>query len=132
MRFVLLVTGPAYGTQNATSAFLFANALISNNHKLLCVFFYGEGIYNANKLTSPASDEFDLVRAWHKLHLEQGVNLYVCSSAAMRRGLINIQSINKTIGSQPNMVSNLQSGFVITGLSSLAQTILHCDRLVQF
>ncbi|WWP00491.1 MAG: sulfurtransferase complex subunit TusD [Candidatus Dasytiphilus stammeri] len=132
MRFVLLVTGPAYGTQNATSAFLFAKALISNNHQLLCVFFYGEGISNANRLTSPASDEFDLVRAWKKLHMEQGVNLYVCSSAAMRRGLINIQSFPKTISYKPNIVSNLQSGFVMTGLSTLAQTILQCDRLVQF
>ncbi|WWO97796.1 MAG: sulfurtransferase complex subunit TusD [Candidatus Dasytiphilus stammeri] len=132
MRVILLVTGPVYGTQHATSAFLFAQAIIANNHKLLCVFFYGEGISNANRLTSPASDEFDLVRAWEKLHIEQGVKLYVCSSAAMRRGLINIQSFTQTIDSNKNIVSNLQSGFIITGLSTLAKTITHCDRLVQF
>ncbi|WWO99297.1 MAG: sulfurtransferase complex subunit TusD [Candidatus Dasytiphilus stammeri] len=132
MRWILLVTGPVYGTQHATSAFRFAKAIIANNHKLLCVFFYGEGISNANRLTSPASDEFDLVRAWKKLHIEQGVNLYVCSSAAMRRGLINIKTFTKNFDYKKNIVTNLESGFVITGLSSLAKTILQCDRLVQF
>ncbi|WWP01582.1 MAG: sulfurtransferase complex subunit TusD [Candidatus Dasytiphilus stammeri] len=132
MRLILLVTGPAYGTQHATSAFRFAQAIIANNHKLLCVFFYGEGISNANWLTSPANDEFDLVRAWEKLHIEQGVNLYVCSSAAMRRGLINLQTFTQNLDKNKNIVSNLQSGFIITGLSSLAQNLLYCDRLVQF
>ena len=28
MRYTLLVTGPAYGTQQATSAYLFARALL--------------------------------------------------------------------------------------------------------
>lgn len=63
MRFAIVVTGPAYGTQQASSAFQFAQALIADGHELSSVFFYREGVYNANQLTSPASDEFDLVRA---------------------------------------------------------------------
>ena len=62
MRFAIVVTGPAYGTQQASSAFQFAQALIAEGHELSSVFFYREGVYNANQLTSPASDEFDLVR----------------------------------------------------------------------
>ncbi len=66
MRFAIVVTGPAYGTQQASSAFQFAQALIAEGHKLSSVL-YREGVYNANQLTSPASDEFDLVRGWRQL-----------------------------------------------------------------
>ncbi len=43
MRYALLVTGPAYGTQQATSALLFANALLAAGHQLESVFFIGKG-----------------------------------------------------------------------------------------
>lgn len=63
MRYAIMVTGPAYGTQQASSALQFAHALLNEGHELASVFFYREGVYNANLLTSPASDEYDLVRA---------------------------------------------------------------------
>ena len=75
MRFAIVVTGPAYGTQQASSAFQFAQALIAEGHELSSVFFYREGVYNANQLTSPASDEFDLVRGWQQLNAQHGVAL---------------------------------------------------------
>ena len=49
MRFAIVVTGPAYGTQQASSAFQFAQALIADGHELSSVFFYREGVYNANQ-----------------------------------------------------------------------------------
>ena len=73
MRFALTVTGPAYGTQQASSAWQFAQAVLQEGHELACVFFYREGVLNANQLTAPASDEFDLVRGWQSLHDEHGV-----------------------------------------------------------
>lgn len=89
MTFVLIVTGPPYGTQQASSAFLFTKALIKTNHTLHCVFFYNEGIYNANSLVLPATDEFDLITAWEKLYKEYGVPLHFCTAAALRRGVID-------------------------------------------
>ena len=87
MRFALMVTGPAYGTQQASSALQFAHALIEAGHELASVFFYREGVYNANRFTSPANDEFDLVRAWQALNETQGVELHICVAAALRRPL---------------------------------------------
>ncbi|STL21818.1 tRNA 2-thiouridine synthesizin protein D (sulfurtransferase) [Escherichia coli] len=89
MRFAIVVTGPAYGTQQASSAFQFAQALIADGHELSSVFFYREGVYNANQLTSPASDEFDLVRAWQQLNAQHGVALNICVAAALRRGVVD-------------------------------------------
>ena len=128
MRFALMVTGPAYGTQQASSALQFAKAALAEGHEIACVFFYREGVYNANQLTSPASDEFDLVRAWQSLHDENGVALHICVAAALRRGVTD-----ETEARQLGLPTfNLQPGFALSGLGSLAEAALTCDRMVQF
>jgi len=128
MRYTLLVTGPAYGTQQATSALLFAQALMAAGHELESVFFYREGVLNANQLTAPASDEFDLVRAWQRLHQEQGVALNICVAAALRRGVSDSQEAARL--ALP--ASNIQPGFTLSGLGALAEAALRCERMVQF
>ena len=128
MRYTLLVTGPAYGTQQATSAYLFAQALVAAGHQLDSVFFYREGVLNANQLTAPASDEFDLVRAWQRLHQEQGVALNICVAAALRRGVSDSQEAARL----QLAGSNLQPGFTLSGLGALAEAALGCERMVQF
>ncbi|ASV57230.1 tRNA 5-methylaminomethyl-2-thiouridine synthase TusD [Lelliottia jeotgali] len=128
MRFAIMVTGPAYGTQQASSALQFAEALLAAGHQLSSVFFYREGVYNANQLTSPASDEFDLVRGWQKLNEQQGVELHICVAAALRRGVTD-----KAEAERLDLAgANLQPGFSLSGLGALAQAALTCDRMVQF
>ncbi|WP_039057675.1 sulfurtransferase complex subunit TusD [Enterobacter sp. Bisph1] len=128
MRFALMVTGPAYGTQQASSAYQFAQALLNAGHTLASVFFYREGVSNANALTAPASDEFDLVRAWQRLHDEHQVELHICVAAALRRGIVdNVEAQRLALNS-----ANLQPGFSLTGLGALAEAALTCDRVVQF
>ncbi|AIX75659.1 sulfurtransferase complex subunit TusD [Mixta calida] len=127
MRYTLLVTGPAYGTQQASSALLFAHALMAAGHQLSSVFFYREGVLNGNQLTAPASDEFDLVRAWQALQ-QQGVTLNICVAAALRRGVTDEQEA----ASQGLPAANLQPGFQLAGLGALAEAALTSDRVVQF
>ncbi|NWC63588.1 sulfurtransferase complex subunit TusD [Cedecea sp. P7760] len=128
MRFALMVTGPAYGTQQASSALLFARALLAEGHMLESVFFYREGIYNANQLTAPANDEVDLVREWQSLSSQHGVALHICVAAALRRGVTDEEQA-KSLGLH---VSNLQPGFTLSGLGALAEAALTCERMVQF
>ncbi|NHV11154.1 sulfurtransferase complex subunit TusD [Cronobacter turicensis] len=128
MRFALMVTGPAYGTQQASSALQFAKALLAEGHSLESVFFYREGVYNANQFTSPASDEFDLVRAWQQLHDENGVALHICVAAALRRGVTDENEAR----TQGLTGANLQPGFQLSGLGALAEAALTCDRVVEF
>ena len=128
MRFAIMVTGPAYGTQQASSALQFAHALLEEGHELSRVFFYQEGVYNANLLTSPASDEFDLVRGWQQINQQFGVELNICVAAALRRGVVD-ETEAKRLGLTS---SNLQSGFNLSGLGSLAEASLTCDRVVHF
>lgn len=44
MRFALMVTGPAYGTQQASSALQFAKALLAEGHSLESVFSTAKGV----------------------------------------------------------------------------------------
>ena len=128
MRFAILVTGPAYGTQQASSALQFSQAVIEQGHTLESVFFYREGVYNANQLTSPASDEFDIVRAWQQLNEQHGVALHICVAASLRRGVTDEEQ-----ATQLGLPSyNMQPGFILSGLGALAQASLTCDRTVQF
>ena len=128
MRFAITVTGPAYGTQQASSAWQFAQAILQEGHELDCVFFYREGVYNANQLTAPASDEFDLVRAWQRLHDDHAVALHICVAAALRRGVTDEQEAQQL--GLPGHI--LQPGFTLSGLGALAEASLTCDRMVQF
>lgn len=128
MRFAMMVTGPAYGTQQASSALRFAQAVLAEGHHLESIFFYREGVYNANQLTAPASDEFDLVRAWQQLNQQHGVELHICVAAALRRGVTD----DEQAALQQLPAANLQPGFTLSGLGALAQASLTCDRMVQF
>ncbi|ENY5350222.1 sulfurtransferase complex subunit TusD [Klebsiella sp. CN_Kp088] len=128
MRFAITVTEPAYGTQQASSAWQFAQAVINAGHELACVFFYREGVYNANQLTAPASDEVDLVRHWQRLHDEHAVALHICVAAALRRGVTDEREAQQ-LGLPAH---NLQPGFTLSGLGALAEASLTCDRMVQF
>jgi len=79
LRYCLLVTGPAYGTQQASAAYQFALALLASGHQLESVFFYRDGVLNGNLLSAPASDEFDLVRSWQRMAADHQVALNVCT-----------------------------------------------------
>jgi len=128
LNFALLVTGPAYGTQSASTAYRFARSLLARGHRLSHLFFYQEGVCNANGLHLPASDEVDLVRLWRELAEEQGICIDVCVAAAMRRGVVDEQE-----ASGAGLTHfNLQAPFCLSGLGQLAEAALTADRLVQF
>ncbi|PHM38921.1 sulfurtransferase [Xenorhabdus mauleonii] len=128
LSYCLLVTGPAYGTQQASSAYQFAQALIASGHTLRSVFFYREGVQNGNQLVSPANDEFDLTKAWQTLAAEHSFNLYICVAAALRRGVADEQQAREL--ALP--AANLAQGFELGGLGSLAEAMMLSDRVVQF
>ncbi|AMA64876.1 Sulfurtransferase TusD [Candidatus Arsenophonus lipoptenae] len=128
LTYCLLVTGPAYGTQQAINAWKFANTLVMEGHILKTIFFYQEGVYNGNKFISPASDEFNLLIGWKTLAQKIGCKLNICVTGALRRGIINdIEVKNKNL-----TFANLDKDFVLSGLVSLTNEMLICDRTIQF
>ncbi|MCW5197472.1 sulfurtransferase complex subunit TusD [Buchnera aphidicola] len=129
MIYTLIVKGPAYGKENSISALFFAKALISNNkHILKSIFFYCDGVLNANKFLSPAKNEYDIRKKWCVFSLKNQVRLNVCFSAALRRGIIGI----KETCNQKILDGNLDIFFKISSLENLSRDIQNSDRVIQF
>ncbi|AEH39925.1 sulfur transfer complex subunit TusD [Buchnera aphidicola (Cinara tujafilina)] len=128
MKYIIFVTDPPYGTQNSSTSFSFAKALLLQRFSLKCVFFYFSGVYNANYMLSPAVDEFNIIKSWVVLKKKYKIKLYVCSSAAYRRGVINDQTALELGYSN----GNFSSYFEWFSLNELAFLIHSCDRIIQF
>lgn len=125
MNYVLAVKSPAFGAQGATTAYQVAEALLSAGHQITQVFFFQDGVNNANALINPASDEINLVALWQKLAKSHRLSLHLCISAAQRRGVVDATT-------SPNEQTNLAEGFVLAGLGEFSQAVLKADRLLTF
>jgi tRNA 2-thiouridine synthesizing protein D len=117
MKFAILVTAGPQGHQAPDSALAFAKAVLSRGHELSRVFFYGEGVLNANRLAAPSLDERHPGRDWSRLAADHGVELVICANAAVKRGIREV---------------NLAPGFRISGLGQLTEAMVDADRLVTF
>lgn len=117
MKFAILVNAGPFSHQAADSALAFAQAVLASEHALVRVFFYFDGVHNANRLAAPSNGERNLVRAWSKLAGDHGVDLVVCIAAGLRRGVRE---------------ANLAPGFRISGLGLLVEAGILADRLVTF
>ncbi len=117
MRFGILVNEGPFTHQASDTAYQFAKAAIGKGHKVGRVFFYHDGVNNANKLSEPQADDRNLVALWSKLGTEHGIDLVVCVAAAMRRGIKD---------------DLLPAGFRISGLGQLIEAGIASDRLVVF
>ena len=117
MKFGILVNEGPFTHQASDSAIRFIKAAIAKGHEVPRVFFYYDGVYNANKLSEPQADDRNVVSMWSKLASEHNVDLVVCVAAGMRRGIKN---------------ENLADGFRISGLGQLIEAGMGCDRTVMF
>jgi sulfur relay protein TusD/DsrE len=128
LSFAIVVSGPAYGTQAASSAYRFIQAVLASGHAILGVFFYQDGVMNASYLHSPATDEDDLHQLWCELATQQRIPLHTCIAAAQRRGILDSVLATET----GKGTSNVQAPFLLSGLGQLAEMLLTADRVVRF
>lgn len=117
MKFAVLVNEGPYQHQASDSAYLFCRAAIAAGHEVMRVFFYHDGVNNANKLSEPPQDDRHIVKRWSELAQQHGVDLVVCVAAALRRGIKD---------------EVLAPGFRISGLGQLIEAGIEADRLVTF
>lgn len=124
MKYVIAVKSPQYGAQGAYNAYQLAQALVHAGHQISQIFFFQEGVANANAFNYPANDEFDLTQAWQNLAESQQIPLGLCVAAAQRRGVVDAQTARN-----PDE-NNLASGFAIVGLGEFMQQCLKADRVL--
>jgi tRNA 2-thiouridine synthesizing protein D len=117
MKIGVLVNEGPFTHQASDSAYHFTKAAVAKGHKVLRVFFYYDGVNNANRLSEPQSDDRNLVKLWGALAKEHGIDLVVCVAAALRRGIKD---------------EILAEGFRISGLGQLIELGMAADRTVLF
>ncbi len=117
MKFGILVNEGPFTHQASDTAYQFTKAALEKGHEIHRVFFYHDGVNNANKLSEPQSDDRNLVRLWSDLGKEHDLDLVVCVAAALRRGIKD---------------EILAEGFHISGLGQLIESGIQADRLVVF
>lgn len=125
MEYVLAIKSPVYGSQGAFLAYQVAEELLQAKHNICQVFFFQEGVSNANALVNPASDEINLVEKWQKLAELHRLQLHLCIAAAQRRGIVDEQT-------SATATTNLAQGFTLAGLGEFSQAVLKADRLLTF
>ncbi len=117
MKFGILVNEGPFQHQASDSAYLFTKAALEKGHEIYRVFFYYDGVNNANKLSEPQADDRDIVKLWSALAEEYKIDLVVCVAAALRRGIKD---------------EILAPGFRISGLGQLIESGIEADRQITF
>lgn len=117
LKFAILVNEGPFQHQAAESALAFAQAVLARGHELFRVFFYFDGVHNANRLAAPPSEDRNVVRNWSDFALAHKVDLVVCIAAGLKRGVRE---------------ANLAPGFRISGMGQLVEAGVLADRLVTF
>lgn len=99
----------------------------NENDAKLAVFFYGNAAQTANRLRWQSAEITDMTKLWQSLVEEYHLELPVCVSTALSRGISDSDNSRRheLIG------DNLAAGFSLVGLGELA-TLMSSRRLLQF
>ncbi|MDA0281379.1 MAG: tRNA 2-thiouridine synthesizing protein D [Pseudohongiellaceae bacterium] len=128
MKFSIVIYAAPYSTESAATALRFAETLIQQGHVLYRLFFFGDGVHNASKLTVVAQDEINLQLQWSKLIEEHDIDSVICVSSALRRGVLDqTEAERHELGTASAYESS-----EVAGLGQLIDAALHSDRVVNF
>lgn len=128
MIFSIHIQCAPYSQQAALTALRFCQASLTAGHTIKRVFFSGDGVWIGTGLAQPPQDEVDLYQGWIELAQDQHVELVVCISACLRRGILNQSEADR----YEKPAHNLPPEFVLSGLGQLVEAGLESDRMVTF
>lgn len=121
-RLALVVTTPP-NSNLTTTAINLVRAALDSGVSVIGVFFYQDGVLNAAKYLSIPSDEFQTLAKWQQLNSEYNVPLYLCITAAEKRGLSDELNNHES--------SNIDAAFTVSGLGELVELTSKAERVVQ-
>lgn len=124
-RVALYVTANPISRQGQLSALRFAEAALASGHTVARIFFAGDAVLIGNARLDLPTDEPQLQQRWQQLAAAHGCELLLCSAAAQRHGINAGAEAGETAG-------NLANQFSISGLGSLVECALDCDRVLHF
>ncbi|BCE01800.1 sulfurtransferase complex subunit TusD [Marinicellulosiphila megalodicopiae] len=127
MKFSICVVAHPLDSAHRT-AIRFCNALIAKNHQIEQIFFYQDAVILASNLLVPAQDEYPTQQNWLDFSNQNQIELNVCVSAAIKRGVLNDADCARYNKNQ----SNVHSCFNIVGLGEFLTSMDNADKQVTF
>jgi len=128
VKFSIVIYAAPYSSESAATALRFAKSLIGQGHELYRLFFFGDGVHNASKLTVVAQDEINLQQQWSELIEAHNIDSVICVSSALRRGVLDQTEADRhDLGTASAYESS-----EVAGLGQLIDATLHSDRVVNF
>ena len=106
----------------------FAQALREEGHDLYRVFFFGDGVYCGDRFRQAHQTSVDWVKRWSEFGLSQDLDMVLCVSSALRRGVLDETEAER----RQLQNSNIAPGFLVSGLGQWVDATLQSDRTVTF
>lgn len=128
MNFTLVVNAAPYSSEAAHTALQFARALLRADHDIYRVFFFGDGVHNANRFAVTAQDEENVQKAWDQLIRDNDIDSVVCVTSALKRGIMD-DGEAKRHEVKGNSILPSSS---IAGLGQLVDATMKSDRVISF
>ncbi len=128
LSFALLVSGQPCTDQSSLTALRFCQAALDSGHQIYRVFFFNDGVHCANRFTRPPQDEIAVPKQWTNLQKTFDLDLVVCISSALRRGIVDA----KEAARYELDGHNLADGFSIGGLGQWVDACQNADRVIRF
>jgi len=126
--YSLIVLSSQATSRCATTAAQFARAAISRGHSIHRVFFLDEGVSAGTNNAVFPQDEHDRLEPWVELAQEHQVDLILCISSALRRGILDEEEARRH--EKPAITAH--PAFTISGLGQLVDATAHSDRILTF
>jgi tRNA 2-thiouridine synthesizing protein D len=88
-KFLIFVTRSPFDSLNGQTALSFCKAAIELGHEIEQVFFYQEGVQQANIDIQAAAGEKNLLAQWLAFSEQTKTSLNVCVTASIKRGVLS-------------------------------------------
>ncbi|MCP3896506.1 sulfurtransferase complex subunit TusD [Moraxella sp.] len=126
MTTLLLITSSPHSHQGKKAVRTAKERLTAG--EMLSVFFYGDGAYTASRLLWQTADVPSITDEWARLSQQHNLDLPVCVSTALARGITDVDNANR----HSLDGDNLRAPFRLVGLSELALQIDDDVTVIQF
>ena len=128
MNFTVVIYAAPYSSEAATSALNFTKALLEQGHQIYRLFFFSDGVHNANRLAVLPKGEVNLQQQWDSLIRTNDLESVVCVTSAIKRGILNELEAERHNLKPASMYKSAE----IRGLGQLIDAALNSHRVVNF
>lgn len=128
MQYSLLILSSPQTSESSASALRFAHAALNAGHTIYRVFFFYDGAITGNALSIFPQDERNTPSAWQALSIKHTIDMVVCVSSALKRGVIDETEAQR----YGKSAASLAEGFMMSGLGQLVEASMVSDRIISF